>query len=99
MHGLQVGYFHGYLDGVDYVFVDHACFQGRQGDIYGGDRQSIQFRCGQPAPRNHILDPNTRTRTHSISTTRTACCPAIRLRDSTSQPGSGLKARRGGHGA
>ena len=41
---LQVGYFHGYLDGVDYVFVDHACFQGRQGDIYGGDRQSIQFR-------------------------------------------------------
>lgn len=42
---LQVGYFHGYLDGVDYVFIDHACFQGRQGDIYGGDRQSIQFRC------------------------------------------------------
>ncbi|CAL5222405.1 g4764 [Coccomyxa viridis] len=41
----EVGYFHGYLDGVDYVFVDHACFQGRQGDIYGGDRQSIQFRC------------------------------------------------------
>ena len=41
----QVGYFHGYIDGVDYVFIDHACFQGRQGDIYGGDRQSIQFRC------------------------------------------------------
>ncbi|CAK0787417.1 Soluble starch synthase 2-3, chloroplastic/amyloplastic [Coccomyxa viridis] len=41
----EVGYFHGYLDGVDYVFIDHACFQGRQGDIYGGDRQSIQFRC------------------------------------------------------
>lgn len=42
---VQVGYFHGYIDGVDYVFVDHACFQGRQGDIYGGDRQSILFRC------------------------------------------------------
>ena len=41
----QVGYFHGYIDGVDYVFVDHACFQGRPGDIYGGDRQSILFRC------------------------------------------------------
>ena len=40
-----MGYFHGYIDGVDYVFVDHACYQGRQGDIYGGDRQSIQFRC------------------------------------------------------
>ena len=50
MHSMQVGYFHGYLDGVDYVFVDHACFQGRQGDIYGGDRQSIQFRCGHSAP-------------------------------------------------
>ena len=41
----QVGYFHGYIDGVDYVFVDHACFQGRQDDIYGGDRQQILFRC------------------------------------------------------
>ncbi len=40
-----MGYFHGYIDGVDYVFVDHACYQGKQGDIYGGDRQSIQFRC------------------------------------------------------
>ena len=41
---MQVGYFHGYIDGVDYVFVDHACYNGRQGDIYGGDRQSIMFR-------------------------------------------------------
>ena len=49
MQWVQVGYFHGYLDGVDYVFVDHACFQGRQGDIYGGDRQSIQFRCANLA--------------------------------------------------
>ncbi|BDA42851.1 Granule-bound starch synthase 2, chloroplastic/amyloplastic [Coccomyxa sp. Obi] len=41
----EVGYFHGYIDGVDYVFVDHACFHGRQNDIYGGDRQQILFRC------------------------------------------------------
>ncbi len=41
----QVGYFHGYIDGVDYVFVDHPCYHGRQQDIYGGDRQQILFRC------------------------------------------------------
>ncbi len=41
---LQIGYFHGFIDGVDYVFVDHACFHGWQGNIYGGDRQQILFR-------------------------------------------------------
>jgi glycogen synthase len=40
-----VGYFHAYVDGVDYVFVDHPCFQARGKDIYGGERQEIQFRC------------------------------------------------------
>jgi len=45
--GGQVGYFHGYLDGVDYVFVDHPCFHGRQDNIYGGDRQEAR---AAPAP-------------------------------------------------
>lgn len=45
MAGVQVGYFHGYIDGVDWVFIDHPCFHGREHDIYGGSRQDIQFRC------------------------------------------------------
>jgi starch synthase len=40
-----VGYFHAFVDGVDYVFVDHPCFHSRAKDIYGGERQEIQFRC------------------------------------------------------
>lgn len=40
-----MGYFHAYLDGVDYVFVDHPSFHFRAKDIYGGERQEIQFRC------------------------------------------------------
>lgn len=39
----QVGYFHGFLDGVDYVFVDHPCFHGRQDNIYGGDRHEARL--------------------------------------------------------
>ncbi|KAK9844059.1 hypothetical protein WJX81_003138 [Elliptochloris bilobata] len=42
---VEVGYFHGYIDGVDYVFVDHPCYHGRQDNIYGGDRHEILFRC------------------------------------------------------
>lgn len=41
----QIGYFHGYIDGVDYVFVDHPCFHNLGESIYGGDRQQIAFRC------------------------------------------------------
>lgn len=41
----QVGYFHGYIDGVDYVFVDHPCFHHLGDNIYGGDRMQIAFRC------------------------------------------------------
>lgn len=41
----QVGYFHGYIDGVDYVFVDHPCFHNLGDNIYGGDRMQIAFRC------------------------------------------------------
>lgn len=41
----QIGYFHGYIDGVDYVFVDHPCFHNLGENIYGGDRMQIAFRC------------------------------------------------------
>jgi starch synthase len=41
----QVGYFHAFIEGVDYVFVDHPSFHFRAKDIYGGERQEIQFRC------------------------------------------------------
>ena len=39
---VEVGYFHGYIDGVDYVFVDHPCYHGRQDNIYGGDRSEVR---------------------------------------------------------
>ena len=41
----QVGYFHGYIDGVDWVFVDHSCFHAFENEIYGGSRADILFRC------------------------------------------------------
>ena len=40
-----MGFFHGYTDGVDWVFVDHPSFQGFAQNIYGGNRQDITFRC------------------------------------------------------
>ena len=42
---VQIGYFHGFMDGVDYVFVDHPSFHGFAGNIYGGNRQDVAFRC------------------------------------------------------
>lgn len=41
----EIGYFHGYIDGVDHVFVDHPCFHHLGDNIYGGDRLQIAFRC------------------------------------------------------
>ncbi|KAK9816454.1 hypothetical protein WJX72_000502 [[Myrmecia] bisecta] len=41
----EIGYFHGFIDGVDYVFIDHGCYRGRGQDIYGGNRMDIFFRC------------------------------------------------------
>eukprot|EP00898_Chlorokybus_atmophyticus_P003706 jgi/Chlat1/4336/Chrsp29S04501 len=41
----EVGYFQGYKDGVDFVFVDHACFHNFAHNIYGGTRQEVQSRC------------------------------------------------------
>ena len=43
--GSQVGYFHGYVDGVDWVFVDHPSFHHFEHEIYGGSRTDILFRC------------------------------------------------------
>lgn len=42
---VEVGYFHAFRDGVDYVFIDHGVFTSKGKDIYGGDRSEIQFRC------------------------------------------------------
>ncbi|GBF97168.1 granule-bound starch synthase chloroplastic [Raphidocelis subcapitata] len=42
---VEVGYFHGFIDGVDYVFVDHPSYHHASGNIYGGERQDLQFRC------------------------------------------------------
>nr|CAB3470102.1 unnamed protein product [Digitaria exilis] len=36
---LEVKYFHAFIDGVDFVFIDAPLFRHRQGDIYGGSRQ------------------------------------------------------------
>ncbi len=41
----QVGFYHAYEDGVDYVFVDHSSFNTRGADIYGGGRNDLMFRC------------------------------------------------------
>ncbi|CAN6208163.1 unnamed protein product [Urochloa humidicola] len=41
---LEVKYFHAFIDGVDFVFIDAPLFRHRQGDIYGGNRQEIMKR-------------------------------------------------------
>ncbi|XP_062233237.1 soluble starch synthase 2-3, chloroplastic/amyloplastic-like [Phragmites australis] len=41
---LEVKYFHAYIDGVDFVFIDAPLFKHRQDDIYGGSRQEIMKR-------------------------------------------------------
>lgn len=40
-----MGYFHGFMDGVDYVFVDHPAYHHVASDIYAGSRTDILFRC------------------------------------------------------
>ena len=40
----QVGFFHGFVDGVDVVFVDHPCFSNRHGsEIYAGEEMREEF--------------------------------------------------------
>ena len=41
----EFGYFHASIDGVDFVFVDHPAYLSFGDDIYGGNRDDIQFRC------------------------------------------------------
>ncbi|PSC74906.1 granule-bound starch synthase chloroplastic amyloplastic isoform X1 [Micractinium conductrix] len=41
----EVGYFHAYQDGVDYVFIDHPSYQTWGHEIYGGSREDVMFRC------------------------------------------------------
>lgn len=41
----EVGFFHGFIDGVDYVFVDHPAFHAFKDRLYGGTREELQFRC------------------------------------------------------
>lgn len=41
----EVGFFHCFRDGVDFIFVDHSCFRAWGHDIYGGSRMDILFRC------------------------------------------------------
>jgi starch synthase len=42
---VEVGFFHGYIDGVDYVFVDHPSFHAFKDRLYGGSREELTFRC------------------------------------------------------
>ncbi|XP_020586618.1 soluble starch synthase 2-2, chloroplastic/amyloplastic-like [Phalaenopsis equestris] len=41
---MEVAYFHAYIDGVDFVFVDSPIFHHHKDDIYGGDRVDILRR-------------------------------------------------------
>eukprot|EP00271_Cylindrocystis_brebissonii_P017373 TRINITY_DN4509_c0_g1_i1.p1 TRINITY_DN4509_c0_g1~~TRINITY_DN4509_c0_g1_i1.p1 ORF type:complete len:864 (+),score=115.96 TRINITY_DN4509_c0_g1_i1:105-2594(+) len=41
---VEIGYFHGFLDGVDFVFIDTPIFHCVAGNIYGGSREDVQFR-------------------------------------------------------
>ena len=53
----QVGYFHGYIDGVDFVFVDHPAFHYVADSIYSGDRQAITWRCALLCKVTVLLPP------------------------------------------
>lgn len=41
---VEVTYFHAYIDGVDFVFMECHMFRHRQNDIYGGERLDILKR-------------------------------------------------------
>lgn len=53
----QVGYYHLYKDGVDYVFIDHPCYHNAGKNIYtSGSRLDLGFRCVS-APQPPALCP------------------------------------------
>lgn len=63
------------MDGVDYVFVDHACFNTRGADLYGGTREDLMFRCNMlsKAALEAVSDCTThmtRDRAYTTHTTR-----------------------------
>jgi hypothetical protein len=35
---MEVKYYHAYIDGVDFVFIDNPVFHYVQSEIYGGDQ-------------------------------------------------------------
>lgn len=35
---MEVKYYHAYIDGVDFVFIDNPIFQHVESEIYGGNR-------------------------------------------------------------
>uniref|UniRef100_A0A2P2JZE7 Granule-bound starch synthase 2ic/amyloplastic isoform X1 n=1 Tax=Rhizophora mucronata TaxID=61149 RepID=A0A2P2JZE7_RHIMU len=41
---VEVAYFHAYIDGVDFVFIDSHVFRHIEGNIYGGNRMDILKR-------------------------------------------------------
>lgn len=41
---MEVGYFHSYREGVDWVFIDHNEFHHREQNIYGGSREEVMRR-------------------------------------------------------
>jgi starch synthase len=41
---MEVGYFHGFIDGVDFVFIDNPIFHAFNNDIYGGSREDVLSR-------------------------------------------------------
>jgi len=95
----QVGYFHGYLDGVDYVFVDHPCFHGRQDNIYGGDRQEAR---AAPAPACRLCSRSPSSCPARARRTQTAACteaPAWRARSKRAPGRCALFPRRAARAA
>ncbi|GBG77039.1 hypothetical protein CBR_g23365 [Chara braunii] len=42
---MEVGYFHCYMDGVDYVFIENGAFLHCGDNIYGGSREELVKRC------------------------------------------------------
>lgn len=66
----EVGYFHGFIDGVDYVFVDAPCFHAAAENIYGGSRQvsattpaALPLSCHNEGP---VWGPNFRHAWRSV---------------------------------
>ncbi|KAH9306697.1 hypothetical protein KI387_011101, partial [Taxus chinensis] len=41
---MEVGYYHAYIDGVDYIFIDNPNFHGFKNNIYGGSQKDILTR-------------------------------------------------------